>query len=345
MDIKIKQLQDNWRVYQLINQNGMMVEVLNFGGIITKVLTPDKNGQVQNVVLGYQNHLDYQSDKNFFGALIGQVAGRIQDASFQLNGKTYTVDKNEGNNHLHGGKHGLHKVIWDVEPFHNQHSVGVHLTYIIHEKGQGYPGNVSLHVTYALTNENQLSLEYKATTDKPTVLALTNHSYFNLSGNIRETIHNHQVSINSSKILELDKSLIPTGSLLDVTNTTFDFRSSRPLTDGISGDHIQHKIVGDGYDHYFIFDQQKEESVTVKEPTSGRMMTIETNQPGMVMYTANNELSNFKYKDGSSSKYLGVCFETQGTPASLHHDNLPSIILNKDETYYQKTVFTFSADS
>lgn len=344
MNIKIKQLQDNWKVYQLTNQNGMLVEVLNFGGIITKVLTPDKHGKVQNIVLGYENYTDYKSDQNFFGAIIGQVAGRIQNASFQLNGNTYIVDKNEGSNHLHGGEDGLHKVLWNVEPFQNQHSVGLTLTYQIREKGQGYPGNVSLQVTYTLTNDNQLSLAYKATTDKPTVLALTNHSYFNLSGDISETIHNHQVFLDSSKFLELDESLIPTGRLLDVTDTSFDLRSTRPLSIGLNDNHIQHKVAGNGYDHYFIFDHKNKKAVIVKEPISGRIMTIETNQPGMVMYTANNELHNLNNRDGLSRKHLGVCFETQGTPASLHHDYLPSIVLNKDETYYQKTVFTFTTE-
>jgi aldose 1-epimerase len=344
MNIDVESLSNNWKRFTLSNDNGMLVQLLNYGGIITKILVPDKNGNRENVVLGYKDIQDYKDDPNFFGAIIGRVAGRVAGSTFQIENNSIELEENEGVNHLHGGRNGFHKVIWDTETFQSHHQVGILLTYRSPDGEGNYPGNLKTTITYTLTNNNQFIIDYAAETDKATPITLTNHSYFNLSGNLRETIHNHFVTMDSSRILELAEGLIPTGKMMYVEHSAFDFRQGRRIGDGLHGDSLQNKMVGNGYDHYFIFDHRTKQAVTVTEPISGRVLTIETNQPGMVMYTANNLANTYALTDRSSEKYMGICFETQGTPASLHHDNLPSIILRPNELYQKQTVFTFTSD-
>ncbi|WP_010648097.1 aldose epimerase family protein [Oceanobacillus massiliensis] len=339
MDVIGKILKDQWKLFQLTNDNGMIVEILNYGGIITKIAVPDKNGTVENVVLGYKNYEDYSVDSNFFGAIVGRVAGRIEGASFELDGNTYTLEANEGENHLHSGESGFHKVVWDAEAFHVDDKVGVKLQHTSPDGEGGYPGNITASVTYTLTNDNQLAIDYNAATDKTTPLTLTNHTYFNLSGNLKDTVHRHTVKMDSNHFLELDSSLIPTGRVEDVTGTTFDFREGRKLEAGINSDSQQNTIVGNGYDHYFILDGKS--NIAVEEETSGRVLTIETDQPGLVMYSSTNLTKGVELAEGPSKKYLGVCFETQAPPSSLNHEDLASVILKADEVYRKKTVFTF----
>lgn len=333
-----------WKLFTLTNDHGMEVQVLNYGGIITKIIVPDKDGNRLNVVLGYRNYQDYETDSNFFGAIIGRVAGRIAGASFRLNEKNFDLVANEGENHLHSGSDGFHRVIWSAEPIQSDDTVGLKLTHFSKGGEGGYPGNVKVTVTYTLTQNNQLQLHYRATTDEDTPLTLTNHSYFNLTGDLSNTIHEHHITMDSDQFVELDMNLIPTGEILDVSNTPYDFKRGRKLKDGIMADSEQNKIVGNGYDNYFIFDNNKLEKVIVKEETSGRVLTIETNQPGMVMYTANNLAEGLELTEGPSKKHLGVCFETQGSPASLHHEGFPTIFLKKGETYEKQTCFSFGVE-
>ncbi|MFD2759753.1 aldose epimerase family protein [Lentibacillus juripiscarius] len=345
MNIKEENLNDTWTVYVLKSDQGMEVHVLNYGGVITKIMTPDRNGKIENVVLGYRNTDDYVSNPHFLGATIGRVAGRIKNASLSIDGKLYKLEANDGRNHLHSGTNGFHHVIWDAEPFELDDSVGVKLRYFSQDGENGYPGNVKVAVTYTLTNDNELVLDYWAYTDQTTPLALTNHSYFNLSGNLRDTVHGHQVTVDSQQFVELDAELIATGKRVNVEETSFDFRQGRKLEDGIIAGNKQNKIVGNGYDHYFIFnDHNKEESVTVKDESSGRVLTIETDQPGMVMYTANNLEAGLALLEGASKKYLGVCFETQASPASLHEKDFPGVMLEGGEEYQKQTVFRFGAE-
>ncbi|HZG73373.1 MAG TPA: aldose epimerase family protein [Chondromyces sp.] len=345
MRIEREQVNGKWLLYKLTNDNGMEVHILNFGGIITKIVVPDKEGKLENVVLGYKHYQDYESDASFFGAIIGRVAGRIQNSSFLLGGTKYALLPNEGENHLHGGTYGFHRIIWDSEPFQSDDTVGIKLTYFSSDGEGGYPGNIKAAVSYTLNQKNQLSIDYSATTDQTTVLTMTNHSYFNLSGNLRDTIHNHYVTIDSGCFVELDQHLMPTGRRLNVDRSTFDFRYGRRLGDGIESDSLQNLIAKNGYDHYFLFDQNKYENVIVKEESSGRVLTITTDQPGMVMYTSNNLTEGLQLTEGPSKKHLGVCFETQASPASLHHEGFPSIILEKDEVYKKQTVFSFGVSS
>jgi aldose 1-epimerase len=341
MKVEWEQVNGKWTLYKLMNDNGMMVHILNFGGIITKIVVPDKDGKLENIVLGYKHYQDYENDTNFFGAIIGRIAGRIQNASFSLEGTQYSLEPNDGENHLHGGTHGYHHVIWDSKPFQTDETIGVKLTHSSFDGESGYPGNIEVAVTYTINRKNELIIDYYATADKTTVLTMTNHSYFNLSGNLRDTIHHHHVTIDSSRFVELDQHLIPTGTLLNVDHSTFDFRHGRRLGDGIESEFVQNQIAKNGYDHYFLFDQNRSEKIIVKDESSGRVLTIGTDQPGMVMYTSNDVTESLELVEGSSKKHLGVCFETQASPASLHNEGFPSVILGEDEVYKKQTVFSF----
>lgn len=341
MQIETKEVY-NWAEYTLTNGRGMSVSVLNYGGIITKMMVPDANGKLENVVLGYKNYQDYETNPNYFGAIIGRIAGRIQGAEFHLNGKTYPLTANNGENHLHGGPEGFHQVIWNVTPFQTDSLAGVELTYISDDGDGGYPGKVEVKVTYTLNNENQLILDYFAECDQTTPFTLTNHSYFNLTGNLKNTVQNHKATIDSSRFVELNSELIATGELLHVEGTPFDFRQGLTLSTGFNDHTEQNKIVGDGYDHYFIFDHSRLHQAIIEEPESGRVMTVATDQPGMVMYTSNAMEEGLELAEGPSRKYLGVCFETQASPASLHQQGFPSVILNPGEKYQKQTVFSFS---
>ncbi|WP_404455595.1 galactose mutarotase [Virgibacillus necropolis] len=342
MNIEIKDRLGKWKEFKLVNEQGMSVSVLDFGGIITEVIVPDRKGNKENVVLGYKNYAGYEENPNFFGALIGPVAGRIQDASFELNDQTYSLESNDGDNHLHGGSNGFHRVTWDVEPFETGDSVGLKLTHRSSDGDRGYPGNVDVAVTYTLNNDNDFIIDYWASSDQTTPIALTNHSYFNLSGDLKNTVSGHHVTMDSSSIVGLDSELIPTGKLVDVSGTTFDFRDGRHLSEGFEDDSEQHKIADNGYDHYFMFDN--EGHVVVKDEDSGRVMKVTTDQPGMVMYTANGLAEGLELKEGSSRKYLGVCFETQGSPASLHHEGFPNVILEAGTEYNKRTKFSFAVE-
>lgn len=342
MLIESKEVHGKWREYTLTNSKDMTVSVLDFGGIITKILVPDRNGNIENVVLGYKEYKDYEENPNYFGAIIGPVAGRIKDASFALDNKTFNLAANDGTNHLHGGPDGFHQVIWEVNTFETEDAVGLTLTYNSIDGEAGYPGNVSTKVTYTLTNDNQLFMDYMASSNEKTLLTLTNHTYFNLSGDLKTTVEDHIVAIDSSKFVELDEQLIATGKVLNVEGTPFDFRNERVMGDGFTDDSEQNKIAGNGYDHYFIFDNDRDQQVVVKEPIHGRMMKIKTTQPGMVLYSSNGLKDGLQLQEGLSKKYLGACFETQAFPASLQYAELPSILLSASEVYHQQTVFTFS---
>ncbi len=326
----------------MVNRNGMVASILNYGGIIARLLVPDKQGNLENIVLGYKNLADYKNDSNYFGAIIGRVAGRIQEASFQLGANCYQLEENEGHHHLHSASVGFHQVIWDAQTFQSEDRIGVQLQHVSPNGEGGYPGNVTVRVTYTLNNYNQLSVHYSAVSDKLTVLTLTNHSYFNLSGNLKDTILNHRITIKSHHILELDKASIPTGRKLPVKGTPFDFCQGRLLQDGILHGNEQNKRVGNGYDHYFLFDCSKQKQVLLSEEASGRTMQMETDQPGMVMYTANNLAGGHPLHEGVSRKYMGVCLETQASPVSLHHNGFPSITLQPNQYYDKKTTFSFS---
>lgn len=335
-------LQDGWELYTVTNKKGMRLEVLNFGGIITSLEVPDKDGTLENIVLGYQNLQDYQDNPNYFGALIGRVAGRIQESEFQLDNETSQLKANEGKHHLHGGPEGFHQVLWEVESFEENETHGLRLFHSSKDGEGGYPGNLTVNVTYTLTEENKLVILYEATTDKATPVTLTNHTYFNLSGRLKRTVATQQAMIASDQYSELDEELISTGRLLDTAASPFDLRSFRPLQEVFSSTHDQLRIAGEGIDHYFLFSSNKKPKAGLYDPESGRLMAIESNQPGLVLYTGNGLDDSLELKERNSEKYLGVCFETQAFPAGLHHAGFPNLILKPGETYQKETSFSFS---
>lgn len=344
MEIKTQEISvpnQKWRLFTLVNNNGMEVSCLNYGGVITRILTPDRDGNFENVVLGFKNYEDYLANPNYFGALIGRVAGRVQDASFTLDGNTYELPASEGKNQLHGGPDGFHQVVWEVQPFEKEEEVGLVLSHFSKDGESGYPGNVEMKVTYTLDNSNQFSIRYQGNSDKKTALTTTNHTYFNLSGNLKNDILNHEVTLDSSEFVELDKQLIPTGNKLPVEGSVFDLRQGRQIKEGAASEEQQNVYAKSGYDHYFIFDRKKNDNATVQDNSSGRQLIVQTEQPGVVMYTSNGLGDQYELTEGRSKKYLGICLETQASPASLHHEGFPSVILDKDETYDYKTTFRF----
>jgi len=344
MQIETQEILNKWKLYTLTNNNGMKISFLNFGGIITDISVPNRHNHLENVVLGYKSYVDYEKNPNFFGAIVGRVAGRIQDASFTIQDQTYSLTANEDGHHLHGGDGGFHQVIWQASPFQTDDTVGVKLSHKSVDGEGGYPGTIEVAVTYTLTNNNELILDYSGTSDKTTVLTMTNHSYFNLNGNLAAKIHNHHVTMESNEFVELDTELIPTGKKINVANTPFDFRNGRKLVDGLNSISTQNRVANHGYDHYFIFNQTNKPKISVREETSGRVMTIKTNEPGVVMYTSNTLEDDLELAEGKSKSYLGVCFETQASPASLHHEGFPSVILKANDLYKKQTVFSFGTE-
>ncbi|MDS9472496.1 aldose epimerase family protein [Sporosarcina pasteurii] len=342
MNITSEKLDNRWTLYTLKNDQKMSVSILNFGGIITEILVPNREGIVENVVLKYNNIADYEQNPSYFGSIIGRVAGRIANGVFSLNDKLINLPANDGKHHLHGGPSGFHNVIWNAETFESNHSVGLRLQHTSPHMSSGYPGNLDVSVIYTLTNDNELIIDYEGISDQDTILTMTNHSYFNLSGNAKQTIHHHGVTMDAREIAELDTELIPTGKKLDVSSTPFDFREGLELQHGIQSDYNQNTIASNGYDHYFIFENQ--EPIFVREKTSGRKMTIQTNQPGVVMYTANTMTDEIAFAEGDAGPYKGVCFETQGSPASLEHPEFPSILLKAGEKYMKQTSFKFDVE-
>ncbi|MFG6147850.1 aldose epimerase family protein [Halobacillus sp. B23F22_1] len=341
MQVKEKLLPNGWKAFTMDNDTGMSICALNYGGIITEINVPDRKGTVENVVLSYKNYEDYVGDPNYFGALIGRVAGRVDGASFILNGEKYVLDANDGDNSLHGGKQGFNTKIWNASPFQMTNAAGVEFTLEIPDLEGGYPGSLSLKITYQLTNENQFSIDYQAVSDKDTAVTLTNHSYFNLSGNAKRTIHDHKVKISSTQFVELDENLIPTGEINSSEGTPFDLSKDSTLQAGIDSSHPQILLASQGFDHYFLFSETEEEHVSLKDEESGRALRVFTDQPGMVLYTGNNLNSEHLLESGPAQKHSGLCLETQASPASLHHKDFPSVFLKANDVYKKKTTFMF----
>ncbi|MRH44217.1 galactose-1-epimerase [Aquibacillus halophilus] len=339
---KITVPNQEWKLFTLVNDNGMEVSFLNYGGAITKILVPNRDNTFENVVLGYKEYEDYIENPVFLGALIGRVAGRIQGSQFVLDGTTYTLPANNGENHLHGGPTGFHSVAWESDAFETENEVGVNLSHTSNDGDGGYPGNLTMKVTYTLDNSNNFSITYEGSSDQKTVLTATNHSYFNLSGNLKENILEHEVTLDSSSFVELDEDLIPTGKEIAVEGTSFDFRNGQRIKVGAESNNPQNKVASNGYDQNFIFDDNKKEKAIVRDYTSGRELVVTTDQPGVVLYSSNSMDESLNLVEGSSRKYLGLCLETQSSPASLNHEGFPGIVLDKGEKYQSKTTFSFN---
>ena len=326
--------------YTLENKEGMSVSILNYGGIITSVKVKNKEGKFENIALGYDSLENYVDNDPYLGAIIGRVGNRIANGSFTLNDEIYNLKVNNGPNHLHGGLKGFDKVVWDVKIQEEQEKVLLHLFYKSAHMEEGYPGNLNTHVTYILDNYNQLSVNYKAQTDSTTIVNLTQHSYFNLSGDFNSTILDHQLQIDADAITTLNQNMIPTGDYTDLTDTPLDFRVLKSIGKDINSSNQQIEIAG-GYDHNYVINKPSLDSSFAKviHSNSGRVMEVFTDQPGVQLYTGNFlEAINDNYM----GKRSGFCLETQHFPDSPNQSNFPSIVLEPGMVYNTTTKFKFS---
>lgn len=329
------------QLFSLTNNQGMEVKITNYGGIITHINVPDRDGRVGDVVLGHEDLEGYLHRSRYFGALIGRYANRIARGKFTLNGVEYSLAKNNGENHLHGGLKGFDKVVWQPSEL----SAGIELTYVSADGEEGYPGSVKATVTYTLNEANELRIEYHAVTDQDTVINLTNHSYFNLAG--RETILEHELTIDADAFTPVDKGLIPTGELRPVANTPFDFTSAKVIGSRIKDDYEQLQFAG-GYDHNFVLRSGRNglrRAARVSDPASGRMLEVSTTQPGMQFYSGNFLDGSLVGKGGQAyRKNCAFCLETQHFPDSPNHPSFPTTVLKPREEFQQTTVFRFAAE-
>jgi aldose 1-epimerase len=331
-------------LYTLTNTNGLTAKITNYGAILVSLEVPDRDGKLADITLGFDNLNDYVERNAFFGATVGRYANRIGGAKFTLEGVEYTLAANNGPNHLHGGKKGFDKVVWRLDDLGNDADrAAVKLTYISEDGEENYPGNLACCVTYALTSNNELRIDFEAETDKTTVINLTNHSYFNLAGQGVGNILDHVVMLNAGQYTVFDDTLIPTGEIRSVEGTPFDFTSPTSIGARIGQ-------VGMGYDQNYVLSKEgaREGSLTlcarVLEPTSGRIMEIHTTEPGVQFYTGNFLDGTLTGKEGKVyKKHYGFCLETQHYPDSPNKPEFPSVVLQPGQKFTSTTVFTFSA--
>lgn len=328
--------------YTMKNASGMTVDIITYGGRITNLSVPDKTGTFSNVVLNFDSLEQYEKDNPFFGALVGRYGNRIANAKFSLDDTEYTLAANNGVNSLHGGVKGFDKVIWTAAATSEGEEASLKLTYLSKDMEEGFPGNLAVTVTYTLSNDNSLSVLYEATTDKKTVVNLTQHAYFNLSGDFSKTILDHEVTIDADTYIPVDENLIPTGELAEVKGTPFDFTASKVVGNEIDADNDQIKK-GGGYDHCWVLNNQdtgvRLVSTAFHEP-SGRYLEVYTDEPGIQFYTGNfldGTLPN--NTGGTYAKRSGFCLETQHYPDSPNQENFPSTVLNVGDKYVSTTIF------
>ena len=331
--------------YILTNKKGMEVSIITYGGIITSWTAPDNNGDYKDIVLGYNTLAQYEAETPYFGALIGRYSNRIAKGKFKLDDNEYTLVVNNPPNHLHGGLKGFDKVIWGAKTIVNDSTVSLELSYLSKDMEEGYPGNLETKVTYTLNNEDELSVSYEAKTDKPTIVNLTQHSYFNLTADFNQNILDHEIFINANSFLPVDTALIPTGEFRDVNKTPFDFRKPKSIGKQISDENTQLEN-GMGYDHCWVLNDQGKGLrfvASAYEPVSGRFLEVFSNEPGIQFYSGNFLDGTLPNKsNGTYQNRTGFCLETQHFPNSPNQENFPSVRLNPNEKYNSKTIFKLS---
>jgi aldose 1-epimerase len=324
-------------LYTLKNSNGLEVKITNYGGIVTSVLAPDKDGKLADVVLGFNDLQSYIDGHPYFGCIVGRYGNRIANGKFSIDGEEYTLAQNNDINHLHGGLIGFDKVLWDAKERTSSDTAFLRLRYISKDGDEGYPGNLKTTITYSLTNENELIIDYHATTDKATAVNLTHHSYFNLSGT-RDNALDHVLNIAAHKYVVVDENLIPTGELRDVSGTPMDFSTSHEIGERIAG-------VEGGYDHtYVLFNEGNVLKVAdFYHPSSGRAVEVYTSEPGIQFYSGNFLDGSLTGKNGIVyNKHHGFCLETQHFPDSPNQPGFPSTILRPGEEYTSTTIYKFT---
>ena len=332
-------------LYTLDNGKGIKADIMTYGGIMVNLYIPGRDGKSENVMLGFDNVADYEAGSPYFGALIGRYGNRIANGKFTLDGKTYTLAKNDGDNHLHGGLKGFDKVVWDAEPFQCDKCVGLKLHYVSKDGEEGYPGNLDVTIKYIINAQDELVFEYEATTDKATPVNLTQHNYYNFNGG-KASILGHKLMINADYTTPVVAGLIPTGKLAPVKGTPFDFTKPYAIGDRVNDDNEQLKL-GGGYDHNWVLDKGGKDgemtlAADVYDPETGRGMKIYTDQPAIQFYCGNFLDGTLKGHNGYVYGHrYALCLETQHYPDSPNHDNFPSTILRPGEVYKTKTVQKF----
>lgn len=327
----------------LKNKNGVEVHVINYGGIITHLKAPDKNGKLEDIVLGYDSLAGYLRETPYFGAIIGRYGNRIANGRFTLDGKQYTLVQNNNGQHLHGGTVGFDKVFWNIAEIDSESGMAIRLTYLSKDMEEGYPGNLNVTVDYTLTDDNELKFEYSATTDKATVINLTQHTYFNLSGNARRDITDHILTLNADEYLPVSKVLIPTGKPAPVAGTPFDFNTPTQVGLRINEKNEQLKLAG-GYDHCWILagPEGMKTAGSLHDSISGRTVEVRTTEPGIQFYSGNFLTGSITGKGGVVYKHrYGLCLETQHYPDSPNQPQFPTVVLKPGETYKTQTIYKF----
>jgi len=332
-------------VFALRNAHGIEVRATNYGGIIVSLRTPDRAGRFDDIVLGYDSLAGYQKESPYFGAIVGRFANRIARGRFTLEGKTYRLAINNGPNALHGGTKGFDKVVWEAQPTRGDSGVGVAFSYTSPDGEEGYPGTLRARVTYTLTDADELIVDYHATTDKATPVNLSQHTYWNLVGGARRDILEHQLTINADSMTPVDSTLIPTGKIVPVAGTPFDFRTPHAIGERINRNDAQLRY-GKGYDHNFVLNRGGAtglvQAARVTEPTSGRSLEISTTEPGLQFYSGNFLDGSIKGKGGQAYEHrYAIVLETQHFPDSPNHPNFPTTILRPGQEFNSRTVFKF----
>lgn len=335
--------------YTITNKNGIEIKISDYGATIISIIAPDKEGRFSDIAMGFDSLADYDNAGGYLGAVVGRVAGRIDGGKFTLDGVEYSLYKNdEGIHHLHGGLSGFDAKIWDAEII-DEDEPSVVFSRIAPDGEEGYPGNLNVRVTYVLNNRNQLSISYEATTDKKTIISLTNHAYFNLGGYASYDIGEHILCLDADKYLRIGEDLIPTGEIVPVEGTPLDFRAPKALKDAIDSDHKDIVLVG-GYDHTFVFSEADVEGpvmrAMVKHPGTGRTLKVYTDQPCIQLYSGNFLGDDkFPFKGGLvQKKQCAFCLETEKMPNSINHENFTDVTLDVGEKYEHNTIYEFGVE-
>lgn len=330
--------------YNMTNSDGLQVEVLSYGGIITRILTPDRQGKMDDIVIGFNDYQKYLEEHPYFGAIVGRYGNRIAKGQFTINGQSYSLATNNGPNHLHGGVKGFDKKIWDVDVQSEVDRSVLKLKYTGKDGEEGYPGKLECTVTYTLHDNGSFTIDYKATADAPTHVNLTQHTYFNLGGIKSQSILEHIVMLNADRYVPVDENLIPLGEIESVNSSPFDFTSNKLIGKDINGEHVQISR-GGGYDHCWVLNKESEQSLSlaarVSEPSSGRTLEVYTTEPGVQFYTGNFLDGSLTGKRGKLNKRAGFCLETQHYPDTPNQSHFPSTLLKPGEHYESTTVFLF----
>jgi aldose 1-epimerase len=326
----------------LTNKAGNVIRLTNYGAKITWIEVPDKNGKKDNVTFGYDTFDAMVKGDMSFGSIVGRFANRIAKGKFSLDGVEYTLPLNNSPNTLHGGPAGWHSVVWNTEVLKESESPAVRFTYESPDMEEGFPGKVNVSVVYTWTDKNEIIMDYTCTTDKKTVVNVTNHAYFNLHGAGNGDILDHELVLKASAFTPVDSVMIPTGEIRQVAGTPFDFNTPHKIGERI-GDNYDQLILGRGYDHNYILDNKEEVDVSVYEPVSGRLLEVITDQPGMQLYTGNFLDGKNIGHGGKALKYRsGLCLESGHYPDSPNHPEFPSTLLNPGETFRSTTIYRFS---